>query len=83
MEIFIQHIMVRKYKSMLLLMDNYQSHLSLSLLDLPNVNWAVILSLPPHTTSKFKFLYGPTQEPFKKLVNSASGAWLRSNTEKR
>jgi hypothetical protein len=79
MQHFIKHTRVTKDRPVLLLLDNHQSHLAIKVLDLAKENGAVLLTFPPHTSHKLQSLDRSMYGPFKKFVDSASDAWLRSN----
>jgi hypothetical protein len=79
MEYFIKHTRVTKDRSVLLLLDNHQSHLAVKVLDLAKENGVVLLSFPSHTSHKLQPLDRSVNGPFKKFVNNASDAWLRSH----
>jgi hypothetical protein len=79
MQHFIKHTRVTKDRPVLLLPDNYQSRLAIKVLDLAKENGVVLLSFPPHTSHKLQSLDRSVYGPFKKFVNSASDACLRSN----
>jgi hypothetical protein len=81
MQHFIKHTRVTKDRPVLLLLDNYQSRLAIKVLDLAKENGVVLLSFPPHTSHKLQSLDRSVYEygPFRKFVNRASDAWLRSN----
>jgi hypothetical protein len=79
MEHFIKHTRVKKHGSVLLLLDNHQSHLAVKVLNIAKENGVVLLSFPPHTSHKLQPSDRSVYGPFKKSVNNASDAWLRSN----
>jgi hypothetical protein len=79
MEHFIKHTRVTKERPVLLLLDIHQSHFAVKVLHLAKENGVVLLSFPPHTSNKLKPLDRSMYGPFKKFVNNASDAWLRSN----
>jgi hypothetical protein len=80
MQHFIKHTRVTKDRPVLLLLDNHQSHLVIKVLVLAKENGAVLLSFPPHISRKLQPLDRSVYGPFKKFVNCASDAWLRSNS---
>ena len=51
MEHFIKHTMLTEDKTMFILLDNYQSHLNIKILDLAKEN-GVVTSFPPHNSLK-------------------------------
>jgi hypothetical protein len=79
---FIKHVMITKFESVLLLLDNHQSHISLGVLNLGKESLMVSFSFPPHSTHKLKPLYRSIYGPLKTSVNSASDSWLRSQSER-
>jgi hypothetical protein len=74
MEHFIKHTRVTKDRPVLHLLDNHQSHLAVTVLDLAKENGVVLLSFPPHTSDKLQLLDRSVYGPFKKFVNSESDA---------
>jgi hypothetical protein len=79
MEHFIKHTLVTRNRSVMLLLNNHQSHLAVKVLDLVKENRVVLLSFPPRTSHKLQLLDRTVYGAFKKFVNDASDAWLRSN----
>jgi len=51
MEYFIKHTKLTEDEPVFILMDNYQSHINIKILDLTNEN-GVVTSFPPHTSLK-------------------------------
>lgn len=66
----------------LLLLDNHESHISVSCLDFCKSNGIVLLSFPPHCTHKLQPLDRAVYGPFKKMVNAASDSWIRNHPGK-
>jgi hypothetical protein len=56
-EHFLNHILVTKGISILLLLDSHQSRVSRTVFDLPKENGAVLLSFQYNSTHKLKRLY--------------------------
>ncbi|KAJ3655378.1 hypothetical protein Zmor_014511 [Zophobas morio] len=84
--IFLKHF--QKYTDaslshkVLLLLDNHSSHISIEGLDFCKANGITMLSFPPHCSHKLQPLDRSVYGPLKKAVNSACGAWLRTNPGK-
>ncbi|XP_049766151.1 uncharacterized protein LOC126095391 [Schistocerca cancellata] len=76
---FIHHSRATRERSVLLLLDNNQSHLDISVLHVAKENGVVLLSFPPHTSHKLQPLDRAVFGPFKKYINSASDAWMKNN----
>lgn len=56
-------------------MDNHEAHLSTDGITYAKENGIVILTLPPHTPSKFQPLDRCVYEPFK-TYNQGLNAWM-------
>ncbi|KAJ8937365.1 hypothetical protein NQ314_011911 [Rhamnusium bicolor] len=69
-------------QKVLLLLDNYSSHISISALDFCKENGIVVLSFPPHCSHKLQSLDRAVYGPLKKAVNSACDNWMRNNPSK-
>ncbi|XP_043470932.1 uncharacterized protein LOC122504099 [Leptopilina heterotoma] len=61
----------------LLLLDNHESHLSISNLDFCKENGIVVLSFPPHTTNKLQPLDRSVFGPIKHYFHAACDTWMR------
>ncbi|KAB0802688.1 hypothetical protein PPYR_04874 [Photinus pyralis] len=79
---FIKHSRCSKERPVLLILENYDLHLSLEGIELCRENGVIILSPPPHCSHKLQPLDRSVYGPFKKYVNSISDAWMRSNPGK-
>lgn len=76
---FIKFTNSSKENPSLLIMDNHESHISLSSVDLAKSNGVTILTLPPHCSNRLQPLDVSVYGPFKKYYNSAVDAWLQNN----
>ncbi|XP_063219710.1 uncharacterized protein LOC134529495 [Bacillus rossius redtenbacheri] len=76
---FVSCIRSSPEKPILLLLDNYQSHLAPDCLDFAKENGIVMLSFPPHCTHRLQPLDRSVFAPLKKQINTAMDAWLRNN----
>ncbi|CAI6372200.1 unnamed protein product [Macrosiphum euphorbiae] len=76
---FIKFTNSSKENPALLIMDNHESHISLSSIDLAKSNGVTILTLPPHCSNRLQPLDVSVYGPFKKYYNSAVDAWLQNH----
>ncbi|XP_065645111.1 uncharacterized protein LOC136075559 [Hydra vulgaris] len=79
---FIRHVKPSNEFKILLILDNYSSHLHFETLNLAKENGIVMLSFPPHCSHKLQPLDVSVFGPFKKYLSVAQDAWLRNNPEK-
>lgn len=63
----------------LLVLDNHESHLSITGLDFCKVNGIIMLSLPPHCFHKLQPLDRTVYGSLKKAVNSQCDSWMTAN----
>ena len=84
-EIFLQYLdhiikftRCSKEHKILIIMDNHETHISLSAVDKARENGIVFLTIPPHTSHKLQPLDRTCFEPFKKAYNKAMDNWIRS-----
>ena len=84
--VFMQHFVAvtksSKEYPVLILLDNYESHLSIALIDYCRDNGIVLLTLPSHCSHKLQPLDQTVFGPFKKCVNTATDDWIKSNPGK-
>jgi len=71
MQHFIQHTRCTKDRSVLLILDNVESHITIKTIDLARENGVVLLTLPPHTSHRLQPLDRAVNGPFKKAYNVA------------
>lgn len=76
MKHFIQHSHCTTEHPVLLLMDNHESHITMSSLTLAKENGIVMLSFPPHCSHKLQPLDRTVYGPLKKYYGSACDSWL-------
>ena len=67
---------------MLLLLDNYHSHLDIKVLNFAKSNGVTLLSFPLHCSHKLQPLDVSVFGPLKKLINASQGNWMRNNPGK-
>ncbi len=79
MKHFIRHVRPSKDRKVLLLLDNYSSHLSINALKLAKENGIIMLSFPPHCSHKLQPLDRSVFGPFKSSYNSFAGTWMREH----
>ncbi|XP_041453264.1 uncharacterized protein LOC121406317 [Lytechinus variegatus] len=66
----------------LLLLDNHESHVALSVINFCRDHGIVLVSFPPHCSHKLQPLDRSVFGPFKKFVNEASDGWMKSHPGK-
>lgn len=79
---FVKHVRCSKKNSVLLLLDNHESHLSVSALDNFKENGVTAMSFPPHCSHKLQPLDRSVYGPFKKYLNSACDSWITNHPGK-
>jgi len=79
---FIHHARCSKERPVLLLLDNHDSHLSITALDICKENGVTVLSFPPHCSHKVQPLDRSVYGPLKKYCNSAIDNWMVNNPGK-
>ncbi|CAG2199907.1 unnamed protein product [Mytilus edulis] len=84
--IFLQHFVKHTKPStshpVLLLLDNHNSHLAVTILAFAKLNGIVMLSFPPHCSHKLQPLDRTVYGPLKRYVATAQDCWLRNNPGK-
>lgn len=83
MKHFSKHTKPSRENKILLLLDNHESHLYLPTIEFCRENGIVLLSFPPHCSHKLQPLDVSVYGPFKKYVNSAMDAWMKTHPGKR
>ena len=76
MKHFVRHVRCSQEETVLLILDNHESHLSIEVLEFAKENGVVMLSFPPHTSHKLQPLDRSVYGPFKKYYNSACNGWI-------
>ena len=76
MKHFVRHVRCSQEETVLLILDNHESHLSIEVLEFANANGVIMLSFPPHTSHKLQPLDRSVYGPFKKYYNSACDGWI-------
>ena len=66
-------------KILLIIMDNYESHLSVAAIDKARDLRIVLLTIPPKTSHKLQPLDVSVYGLFKSEYNKAMGNWMRTN----
>lgn len=82
MKHFIQHVKPSKENPVLLLFDNHDSHLSISLINLAKSNGVVMLTFPPHTSHRLQPLDVSVFGPYKTYYNQTLSEWMLQNPGK-
>ena len=81
-EHFAKHSRPSKEHSVLLLLDNPNSHLDVGVIDFCKQQGIVLFSFPPHCSHRLQPLDRGVYGPLKKFVNSACDSWMRNNARK-
>ena len=76
MKHFVRHVRCSQEETVLLILDNHESHLSIEVLEFAKDNGVIMLSFPPHTSHKLQPLDRSVYGPFKKYYNSACDGWI-------
>ena len=76
MKHFVRHVRCSQEETVLLILDNHESHLSIEVLEFAKENGVIMLSFPPHTSHKLQPLDRSVYGPFKKYYNSACDGWI-------
>lgn len=76
---FTKYVRCSKESPVLLILDNHDSHLSVSVIDFCKENGIVLLTLPPHCSHRLQPLDRSIFGPFKKFVNSQMDGWMKSH----
>lgn len=79
---FIKHTCTTVENPTLLIMDNYQSHISIQVIDLAKNNGIRIVTLPPHCNAKLQPLDVSCHGAFKVYYAAAVDSWNKSNPGK-
>lgn len=73
---FIKHVKCAKESKVLMLLDNHDSHILNTSLNLAKNNGIVLLTFPPHTSHKLQPLDRTVYGPFKTYYNTSATEWL-------
>ena len=76
MKHFVRHVRCSQEETVLLILDNHESHLSIEVLEFAKENGVIMLSFPQHTSHKLQPLDRSVYGPFKKYYNSACDGWI-------
>ncbi|KAE8736958.1 hypothetical protein FOCC_FOCC017585, partial [Frankliniella occidentalis] len=76
---FIDHSNSSKENPSLLIVDNFGSHITLSVINLCKENGVTLFTLPPHTTHRTQPLDVGVFKPFKNAYNKAVHTWNSQN----
>ncbi|XP_024867948.1 uncharacterized protein LOC112452119 [Temnothorax curvispinosus] len=79
---FQQHVRASVDAPVLLVLDNHESHFSITGLDFCKENGIIVLSLPPHCSHKLQPLDRTVYGPLKKAINSQCDSWMTANPGK-
>lgn len=82
MDHFIKHTKPSPSDPILLLLDNHQSHIDISVVEKAKSNSIIMLSFPPHCTHRLQPLDVGVNAPFKNYCAKAQDNWLRNNPGK-
>nr|XP_012554776.2 MFS-type transporter clz9-like [Hydra vulgaris] len=78
LEHFINNVRPSIEKPVLLLMDNHESHLNISVIELAKKSGIVLMTFHPHTTHKMQPLDRGVFRPFKTFYKNAMNNWMIS-----
>ncbi|XP_074031737.1 uncharacterized protein [Leptinotarsa decemlineata] len=78
----LQLVRCSKENPVLMVLDNHESHLSISVLNFCKENGVILSSFTPHTSHKLQPLDRTVFGPLKRHFNGDADAWLRSNLGK-
>ena len=79
---FIKHTKCSKDSPVILILNNYDSHISIETIDLFKENGVTLLTLPPHCNHKLQPLDRSIYGPFKTFYNQAANAFMASHPGK-
>ncbi|KAH1024079.1 hypothetical protein HUJ05_003638 [Dendroctonus ponderosae] len=79
MKHFVNNVKCIKDRPVLLLLDNYESHLSIPALDFAKENGVIMLSFPPHCSYMLQPLDRSVFGPLKKFVNYSCAPWMKNH----
>ena len=73
---FITHAKPSANNPCILVLDNHESHVNLTALEMAKENYVHVLTLPPHTSNKTQPLDRSVYGPMKTYFNSAATSWM-------
>ena len=76
---FIHHVRSSKEQPVLLILDNVDTHISPTAIDLARENGVVMLTIPPHTSHYLQPLHRTCYGLFKIAFGVAMEGWMRSH----
>lgn len=79
LEFLKENVQCTKENSMLVIMDNHKSHLSVQSLDFCKENGIIVLTLPLHISNRLQPLGHCGFGPFKRFFSSGVNSWIHSN----
>ena len=80
---FIEHVRPTKEQKVLLVLDNHVSHKSLEAIEKARANGIMLLTLPPHTSSKLQPLDHTVFRALKVFYSQECDRWMINNMGKR
>jgi hypothetical protein len=80
---FIEHVRPTKEQKVLLVLDNHVSHKSLEAIEKARANGIILLTLPPHTSSKLQPLDHTVFRALKVFYSQECDRWMINNMGKR
>lgn len=75
---FIKHVRPSVDRPVLLLLDNHETHVNISVIDLAKKSGIILLTFHPHTSHKMQPLDRGVFGPFKTYYNEAMNNWMIS-----
>lgn len=76
----VKHTRCTTEKPILLMLDNHELHVSISVLDSAKQSGVIMLSFPPHCSHKLQPLDRTVFGPMKRFTALAQDAWMKNNT---
>lgn len=76
---FIHHVQPSTEREVVLFLDNHNSHLSITALDLAKANGIIMVTFPLHCSHKLQPLDRSVFGPFKNYFNSFATNWMREH----
>ncbi|XP_055928053.1 uncharacterized protein LOC129959257 [Argiope bruennichi] len=73
---FLKHVKISKDNSIILILDNHNTHITIEAIDFYKENGIIVLTLPPHTSHKLEPLDRTVFSSFKVHYNRACSQWM-------
>lgn len=76
---FVDIVKPTKDKTVLIILDNHESHISVEAISFAKDNGIVLLTMPPHTSHKLQPLDRTVFGPYKTFYNKVSSEWMATS----